>query len=122
LKPNGVLIASVPQHPWMWSAADEYACHERRYTMRELRKKMTRAGFDILVDTSFVSILLPPMALSRIMNRKKTQSYDPRLEMNINPILNSCFEACLFLELACIKRGIRFPVGGSRLVVARKPS
>ena len=31
LKPGGVLIATVPQHPSLWSAADEVAHHQRRY-------------------------------------------------------------------------------------------
>lgn len=122
IKSGGTLIASVPQHPWMWSAADDYACHERRYTACELSGKLNRAGFEILLSTSFVTLLLPPMVLSRLINRKRTDSYDPCAEMQINPSLNKFFEMCLSVELACIKRGLRFPVGGSRLVIARKPA
>src|SRR5256885_16373006 len=48
-----------------WSASDEYACHERRYTARELHDKVARAGFEIVRSTSFVSLLLPAMLASR---------------------------------------------------------
>lgn len=37
LKPGGILIATVPANPWMWSKHDIAAHHERRYTRRTLR-------------------------------------------------------------------------------------
>ncbi|MBW4710824.1 class I SAM-dependent methyltransferase [Roseobacter sp. YSTF-M11] len=120
LKPGGVLLVSVPQHAWLWSAADDYACHERRYSAAELRSKIEKAGFDVLRSTSFVTTLFPAMVLSRLMNRGKKQDYDPTAEFTINPLLNAVFEKMLGLELACIKRGLNFPFGGSRLMVAKK--
>lgn len=30
--PGGALLITVPQHRWLWSATDDYACHVRRYT------------------------------------------------------------------------------------------
>jgi SAM-dependent methyltransferase len=32
LKPRGIMLITVPQHAWLWSPIDEYACHVRRYT------------------------------------------------------------------------------------------
>jgi len=46
LRPGGTLIATVPQHPWLWSTADEVAHHQRRYRPRELADKATAAGFE----------------------------------------------------------------------------
>ena len=40
--------------------------------------------------------------------------------LHINPILNKIFELLLGLELLLIRAGVSLPVGGSRLVVARK--
>jgi len=71
LKSNGVVIITVPQHMCLWSAADEYACHIRRYSKYEIEQKITNAGFEILRSTSFVTLLLPALFLSRM---QKSQS------------------------------------------------
>jgi SAM-dependent methyltransferase len=120
LKPEGLLLLTVPQHRWLWSKLDEYACHIRRYTMRDLHEKVVQAGFTILRSTSFVTSLLPFMLISRLTRRVKSQSFDPLAELQINPILNRIFEWFLQLEFWLIRVGISFPFGGSRLIVAAK--
>lgn len=123
LTPGGVVFITVPQHRWLWSAVDEYACHVRRYSANELRKKVCHTGFEIIRSTSFISTLLPAMYLSRMLQRnKKNVSMDAMAELRINPILNKIFEWFLHLELVLIRMGISLPVGGSRLLVARKPT
>lgn len=123
LKPGGCLFITVPQHRWMWSPVDEYACHVRRYDADELHRKVRLAGFGILKSTSFVSTLLPMMFLSRLLKQNK-----PDMSMNdvtglyVNPVLNTLFEWLQNIDLALIRAGICLPVGGSRLLVARKPN
>jgi SAM-dependent methyltransferase len=56
-KHNGGIILTVPQHAFLWSNTDEYACHVRRYQAIDLKAKVQRAGFKVLRITSFVSIL-----------------------------------------------------------------
>lgn len=119
LQPCGVLLITVPQHRWLWSAQDEYAHHVRRYTRSELLEKVERAGFSPLWHTSFVSILLPVMLLSR-MRSGKGDAADPCREFRIPAWLNSTLYAVMRVEIALIKAGIRMPVGGSLLLVARK--
>lgn len=122
LKPNGTVFITVPQHRWLWSAVDEYACHVRRYSAADLHEKMGNAGLEIVLSTSFVSTLLPAMYLSRLLKRHKTDAkMDAMAELRINPILNTLFEWLLNFELALIRIGVTLPMGGSRLVVARKP-
>ncbi|HEY8271266.1 MAG TPA: methyltransferase domain-containing protein, partial [Pseudobdellovibrionaceae bacterium] len=65
LKPQGILLITVPQHAWLWSVMDEYACHVRRYAASELHRKIEVTGFQIIRSTSFVSTLLPAMVVSR---------------------------------------------------------
>lgn len=123
LKPGGMVFITVPQHRWLWSTVDEYACHVRRYTANELHQKVCRAGYEIIRSTSFVSTLLPAMYLSRLLQREKMDvSIDAMAELHINPILNKIFEWLLNLELTLIRVGISLPVGGSRLLVALKPA
>lgn len=120
LKPYGLLLLTVPQHRWLWSGADDYACHVRRYTARDLRNKLTLAGFTILRSTSFVTSLLPLMFISRLLQRNKNKGFDPLAELRMNPPVNRILEGFLRLELWFIRRGVSFPVGGTRLMVAAK--
>ena len=120
LKPGGLLLLTVPQHRWLWSAVDDHAMHVRRYEARELHAKVVRAGFRVVRSTSFIVSLLAPMFAYRLMQRGEGNTFNPHEGLKMNPILNKIFEQCLYLERALIQGGISFPIGGSRLVVAIK--
>lgn len=120
LKPGGVLLLSVPQHPWLWSMSDDYACHVRRYTANELINKIRSKGFIIERSTSFVSLLLPAMFLSRFKKKKTIEEYDPTAELRLPKVLNRLFYFLMRIEQKIIKSDVDLPFGGSRLVVARK--
>ncbi len=120
LKPDGLLMLTVPQHRWLWSPVDTNACHVRRYSVQELHDKAAFAGFTIVRSTSFVTCLLPLMVISRLLQRGKGKRFEPHAELQMNPLLNRIFEGFLRLELWLIQRGVSLPVGGSRLIVAVK--
>lgn len=121
LKPSGIVFITVPQHPWLWSVVDEHACHVRRYTEQELDRKVKAAGFEVVLSTSFVTILLPAMYISRMIARKKNNLQNDEIAgIKMNPWLNKLFELLLALERFFIRTGVRLPFGGSRLLVARK--
>jgi 2-polyprenyl-3-methyl-5-hydroxy-6-metoxy-1,4-benzoquinol methylase len=125
LRPGGGTIIAVPQHPWLWSPADESACHQRRYFRGELDAKLNRAGFRILHSTSFNSLLLPLMIASRMAMILKARSgggLEPLSELRAADWINRALSAVLRLEVALTSAGIRWPVGGSRLVVAQRPN
>lgn len=119
-RPGGGCLISVPQHRWLWSAVDVAAHHERRYTAGELHERIERAGFRVRMSTSFVSLLLPAMLLSRSLNRPggKTAGRD---ELQPSPMINRIFKSLMDIERQAIRWGIRWPAGGSRLVVATRP-
>lgn len=117
-KPGGGIIITVPQHPWLWSGQDVIAGHRRRYRRNELRNLLQEAGFKPVFTTSFVSLLMPLMALSRL--GRKDIGKDPMAETRIHPICNSFLKAIMAAERLLIRMGISFPAGGSLLVVARK--
>ena len=114
-RPGGGIILTLPHHPFLWSQADDYAHHVRRYTTRELLDKVKGSGFEIKRSTSFVSLLLPLMFLSRLRQRNQ---YDPMAEFKIGPVVNAVFEKTLDVERAMIRAGLSLPFGGSLLLVA----
>jgi SAM-dependent methyltransferase len=120
LKSRGIMLLTVPQHAWLWSRVDDYACHVRRYSAIELHAKVERAGFEIVRSTSFVASLLPLMWASRLVHKVSSKDFDATAELRISPWLNRMFEATLDVEAWMIRKGVSFPMGGSLLIVARK--
>jgi 2-polyprenyl-3-methyl-5-hydroxy-6-metoxy-1,4-benzoquinol methylase len=114
---GGGIMLTVPHHPFLWSQADDYAHHVRRYTAHELIDKVNRAGFEVTRTTSFVSLLLPLMMVSRLRQRQK---YNPMSEFEISSLVNAVFEKTLHVERTMIRAGLNLPVGGSLLLVARR--
>jgi SAM-dependent methyltransferase len=121
LRASGGLILAVPQHPWLWSAADDIALHVRRYRRGELESKVSDAGFNILFSGSYTAALLPLMAASRLLNRGGGDREKSRgVELEMPGALNWLMRAALQAEVSLSLAGVRFAVGGSRVVVASK--
>ena len=116
---GGGTIIAVPQHPWLWSRADDVAHHQRRYRRGELETKLRRNGFDVLFSSSFTALLLPLMAASRLVRRSGEQDADDFREFKLNRHVNAAFIAILRTEVRMTLAGWRWPAGGSRIVVAR---
>ena len=119
-RPGGGLLISVPQQRYLWSASDEHAMHQRRYSRAELRGKVESAGFRIERITSFNSLLFPLMLWSR-MRQKRNQDLQRWRELEISPPLNKTLESILKLERLLIEKGVSFPLGGSLLLIGRRP-
>lgn len=119
IKPGGGCLITVPQHQWLWSPVDEAACHQRRYSARELHAKVEAAGFRIVRSTSFVTLLLPLMLISRLASRRSGQGGGSE-ELALNPVLDRVLEAVMRVEHFLIRFGLSLPVGGSRLVVLER--
>ncbi len=120
VKAGGGLLLTVPQHRFLWSAIDDYSFHRRRYARNELVSKVQRAGFRIRRVTSFVTLLLPLLLVSRLRRSGKSVALDPVAELRIHPLLNGALEEVLDFERRCIQMGVSFPFGGSLLLVAQK--
>jgi SAM-dependent methyltransferase len=117
---GGGLILTVPQHDWLWSYSDDYAQHKRRYSAEELRRKVSSAGYEVLHMTSFVSLLLPAMYLSRATNKESSKKADQTGELRLNRAVNYAFERIMDLERYLIQVGVPFGAGGSLMLAARK--
>ncbi|MCI0711394.1 MAG: methyltransferase domain-containing protein [Chloroflexi bacterium] len=123
VKPGGGLMISVPQHQFLWSVIDELSYHKRRYSRQNLITKVENAGFEVLQVTSFVSLLLPFMWLSRQKTVFNGEDFDLISEFRINPVINRILARFMHLEYLMLARaGFSFPFGGSLLVVAKRPT
>jgi SAM-dependent methyltransferase len=124
---GGGIILAVPQHPFLWSKNDEHAHHVRRYRSGELEKKVLAAGLRITFSGSYTTLLLPFMALSRLLFRgsSSNESVNERrraheVEFRLPRALNKVLKLILQAEVSASLAGVRFPAGGSRIVVAVK--
>lgn len=121
LKPGGTLLVTVPQHQFLWSVVDDYSHHQRRYSRTELVSKARSAGFEIACVTSFVSLPLPLMLISRLQKAPTLDNFDPMAEFKISPLVNGVLTQMLTIERSLIKAGLSMPAGGSLLLTARRP-
>ena len=120
LSTAGGVLLTVPQHPWLWSGNDDSALHVRRYRRGELERKVRAAGFRVLFSGSYTTLLLPLMAASRWIGAAKSDSL--RQEFELPSAANALLRAILQVEVTLTLAGIHFPAGGSRVIVAGKPS
>ena len=119
--PGGGLVATVPQHRWLWSPFDAFSHHRRRYERAELVGVVEQAGFVVERVTSFVTTLLPLVLLSRLRRRRLNGDFDPTAELRVAGAANALLERTLDAERLMIRAGLSLPIGSSLLVVARRP-
>lgn len=124
LRPGGGVLVAVPQHPALWSGADEVACHARRYRRGELERKLGRNGFRVIFSGSYCALTLPLMVASRwgerVRRRGRGAAQASEIEARPGKVLNACLRALLDLEVATTLAGLRYPAGGSRVVAAMR--
>jgi len=108
LKDNGIMIITVPAHPWLFSEHDRTCGHYRRYTKKQL-KELFR-DFDCKIYY-YNSLLFPVEVLYRLITKGKN---------NLKPvptIFNSLLFFVLSLEYYLLPV---LPVGLSILAVVKK--
>ena len=117
-RPGGGILLTIPQHAWLWSPADTYAHHHRRYEREGLLSMLRECGFEILASTSFHTLNLPLFFLrSRFL---RATGRDPQASIPIAPV-NWLLEQSMELDRALIRAGLRLPFGVSLMVAARRP-
>jgi SAM-dependent methyltransferase len=106
------LVVTVPAYQWLWTDHDVQLHHLRRYSRTELVQRVTGAGWEPVVTSSFNSLLLPVVAAARLVARHTTRP--GRTDLDRTPSrLNRLLEVPFALEASAIARRGRLPAGVS---------
>ena len=120
LKPGGLLLVTVPAHMFLWSGHDVALHHKRRYSEAELREKIVAAGFSIVRDTSFNTVLFPLVAFARVARRLAGKDRPQSDSSSIPPLgINSLLYGIMHLESLLLDH-VDLPLGVSLACLAKK--
>lgn len=119
-KPNGFIYISVPAYPQLFSYWDKMLGHYRRYSKKNLKYLVTSAGLKIKQLTYYLSFLLLPAIIIRLIKKllKQNQVSDFQtmfLPWLVKPVLKLLTQT----ELLLLKK-INLPFGLSLICVCRK--
>jgi len=119
LKPGGILVATVPAYPKLWSYWDEMLGHKRRYSKKSLTNVLIDAGFTIHKISYSNFFILGPVTLIRLLKKSNVTAKKQSDFIPTPTLLNSFLKRLYTLESVIIKN-IGFPAGLSLVVVAEK--
>lgn len=116
LKPQGVIVVTVPAFPLMWSRHDETHHHFRRYTKRSLKSVAADAGLRVENSFYFNSTLFPlALAMRALKSVIGNETPDDAMPSHV---VNETLRRIFAFERHLIGR-ISLPVGLSLGAVLR---
>jgi SAM-dependent methyltransferase len=120
VKPNGMLLVTVPALPSLWGQQDEVSHHKRRYTKRTLQITFEKAGLPRPSISYFNTLLFPPIAAIRWSRRVLGTSNPGRSDFeDTRPGLTNTVLANLFAVERYFIQRIPFPFGVTLLATLR---
>lgn len=119
LGPRGVLVLTVPAHPFLFDENDRLARHRRRYTRGELLGKLDAAGLRPLTVEHFMAGMMLPRLAGRLAGFAMHTQPDKLSPLSVIPVVNEVAYAALELERLLTLR-LRPPFGTSLLAIAEK--
>ena len=119
LQPAGTLVLNLPAFEWLHSAHDIRVHNARRFTADQARALLEQAGFNAIEARYWNALLLPLMILQRKI--LKSDAADKSDVAPFPPWLDAMLYAVTGLERWLARIGLRYPAGGSVLVIATRP-
>ena len=116
LRPGGILVVTVPAHPWMWTAHDVSLHHRRRYTKHMLRGAAEQAELSVRLMSWANVASFPLMAAQRAVMRLTGAGPQPGSAPVPPKPINALLRAAFSLESRTAGR-VPHPFGGSLLAV-----
>lgn len=116
LKPDGLLIFSVPAFQILFSNHDKALNHKRRYTIKIIKRLFKDFNQVRLGYWNFFLFL--PVAIGRLINKNSKPGLNGK---NLSGVINSLLYRLLQFENFLIKKKINFPIGLSIYGLYKKP-
>lgn len=118
LRPGGRMLLFVPAFRFLWGVQDEVSHHRRRYTLKDLKRKLQQAGMAV-ERASYANItFFGPILVGRLFMR--LTGLRPASENNVNvSALNNVFGGVFGAERWWLSR-MNFPFGVSIICVAKR--
>jgi SAM-dependent methyltransferase len=123
LKPGGRLFLNLPAFNFLRSEHDRATDVARRYTRREITRRLSEAGFTVRRTTYWNMLLFPVVVAVRLLRRENEQDLASPARSDIvlpPPPLNAALTLVMKIEHALL-RFVDLPVGSSVAVVAQRP-
>jgi hypothetical protein len=120
LKPGGTLIVNVAALDALRGNHSVLSGEIRRYSRRDLTRRLEAAGFAVTHATYTNLAILPLVAAVRVKQRLAGAHVESQEEITIPPApVNAALSALLAAEAAAL-RLVNMPIGSSLLAVASK--
>jgi SAM-dependent methyltransferase len=123
LRPGGLLVATVPAYPFLWSGHDEALGHRRRYLRRGLVEALEGAGFEALHCSYAMGSILPAAVAVRLGDRwlRRRPARRESGYVVVPAPLNALLAWITSAESRLLPR-LPLPFGLSLAAVARRPA
>ena len=108
LEPGGVLVLTVPAHPFLFDEMDEIAHHRRRYTRGVLGSRLRAAGLSVRHLAHFMAPLVPLVPLrwaARLLPGRRGALDRRKAELSVTPLLNGMMRTLLRFERPLVRQG-----------------
>lgn len=119
LRPGGILVCTVPAHPWMWTKRDEHHNHFRRYTRPQYEALFDIEGLTPVLESYYNTFLFPPMVAARLLAKLLKNDAEPA-DIRVPPAPVNALMRALFESEKHLLGRIRLPIGASLISVHRK--
>jgi ubiquinone/menaquinone biosynthesis C-methylase UbiE len=121
LQPGGWLLITDSALPMLWSSHDEVYFARQRYTLKELRYKLTKIGLELHVCSYANMLLLPIFLFVRLAMDWLPLANNIDRQGTFPAWLNNILTAIRGLESVWLRWGGTLPVGSSLVCLSRKP-
>lgn len=121
LKPNGLILLTVPAFKKLWSYHDEQSHHLRRYDANSIKTLLEECGFNVLRLSYFNTLLLPFILFFRFFRKLNTHdSLKMKNDMDYARKGMGKFLEIIFKKEKYLLRYGSLPFGLSLIVVGQR--
>lgn len=120
-EPGGHIILTVPAFNVLWSPHDTALHHKRRYTRKQMLKKVSRLKSTVIKSSYYNTVLFLPILTMRKLKPFLSNRHDVKSDffMPIPRWMNALLTLLYVAELACLQV-LSFPFGVSLLLILEK--